>query len=93
MKSYDIATAAAFLNIHPTTLSELAASGELIAAKIGRAYVFLEDDLVSYVRSVAAKQTAARRKKKAEREALAMPVIQNPVGRKNKPRPDLSAYA
>lgn len=49
-KTYNIAECAQFLHIHETTAQELAKLGELPGCQIGRAWVFLEDDLVAYLR-------------------------------------------
>ena len=43
--------AALFLKIHSVTLTKKAASGEIQAAKIGKCWVFLEVDLIAYIRS------------------------------------------
>jgi len=43
--------AARFLQLHPTTLAAKARSGEIPGAKPGKRWVFLEVDLVEYVRS------------------------------------------
>jgi len=51
MHTYDIVSAAEFLKVHPQTLGRLARSGEVPASRIGRAWVFLEDDLVAFLRS------------------------------------------
>ena len=51
LKTMDIDEAAAFLKIHPVTLSVKAASGEVQGAKIGKRWVFLEVDLVSHIRA------------------------------------------
>jgi len=45
----DLNEAANFLKISETTAQEMAASGELPGAKIGRAWVFLADDLVAWL--------------------------------------------
>ena len=50
-KTLDLKEAAAFLKIHPVTLSMKAASGEIQGAKIGRSWVFLELDLIDHIRS------------------------------------------
>jgi len=42
--------AARFLHLSPGTLRERAACGEVPAAKPGRRWVFLRDDLVAYLR-------------------------------------------
>jgi Helix-turn-helix domain len=51
IKTMNIGEAAAFLKIHPVTLSVKAASGEIQGAKIGKRWVFLEVDLVSHIRA------------------------------------------
>lgn len=69
MRTYDINEAADFLKIHPKTAHELACSGELTGAKIGRAWVFLEDDLIQYIREKGRQQVVERR---TERDGLQM---------------------
>ena len=61
MQTLDINECAEFLKVHPTTILELAASGELPGAKIGRAWVFLQDDLIEYLRSKVRQQVAERK--------------------------------
>ena len=51
LRTLDIQEAAAFLKIHPVTLSEKAKSGEIQGAKIGKRWVFLEVDLIEHIRS------------------------------------------
>jgi len=51
MNTLTITEAADFLKIHPQTLRQLAISGTVAGAKIGRAWVFLQDDLVCFLRS------------------------------------------
>ena len=53
--------AASFLRADRTTVMALIGSGQIHAAKIGRAWVILKSDLVSYLRSEVSKQTIARR--------------------------------
>ncbi|OGT17293.1 MAG: hypothetical protein A2522_06855 [Gallionellales bacterium RIFOXYD12_FULL_53_10] len=43
--------AAALLKIHPVTLQSKAKSGEVPGAKVGRSWVFVQIDLLSYIRS------------------------------------------
>jgi len=61
MKTYDIHEAADFLKIDRTTALELAATGALPGAKVGRAWVFMEDELVAYLRDATRRQTQERR--------------------------------
>lgn len=50
MDTFDIDECAEFLKVNRTTALELAANGDLPGAKIGRAWVFLRDDMVEYLR-------------------------------------------
>ena len=76
MKTYDINEAADFLKIDRSTALELANLGTLPGAKVGRAWVFMEDELVAYLRDVTRKQTQARR---ARREAAQI-IDRGPAG-------------
>lgn len=51
MKTLTIKEAADFLQIHPQTLRNRAACGDIPGAKIGRAWVFIEIDIADYLRS------------------------------------------
>ncbi len=50
-ETLDLHTAAAFLLVHWQTLRAKAKAGDIPAAKLGRRWVFLKADLVSYLRS------------------------------------------
>lgn len=49
--SLSLEEAAAFLGVHPVTLQAMAKSGQVRGAKIGRAWRFLDVDLVTHVRA------------------------------------------
>jgi hypothetical protein len=51
MRTLDLEEAAAWLKIHPNRLQERAKAGEIPGAKIGKRWVFIEEDLALYVRS------------------------------------------
>ena len=51
IRTLSLPEAAAFLGIHKETARRLAACHEMPAAKIGRSWRFLEEDLVTYLRS------------------------------------------
>jgi hypothetical protein len=51
MRTLALQEAADFLKIHPVTLRVKAAAGEIPGAKPGKCWVFLDDDLTSYIRS------------------------------------------
>ena len=61
-ETLDIAEAAALLKVDTETVRQLAADGALYGAKIGRAWVFLREDLLEYLRQQTLDQTAKRRK-------------------------------
>jgi excisionase family DNA binding protein len=81
MKTYDINEAADFLKIDRSTALELAHLGTLPGAKVGRAWVFMEDELVAYLRDMTRKQTQARR---AEAESA---LIINRAQQEPRPKP------
>lgn len=52
MKTLDIDECADFLKINRTAASEMAVAGDLPGARVGSAWVFLEEDLVDYLRTL-----------------------------------------
>jgi len=52
METLDLKQAAAFLKMHPVTVQAKARSGEIPAAKPGKCWAFIKDDLVTYLRSL-----------------------------------------
>ncbi|MER2540014.1 MAG: helix-turn-helix domain-containing protein [Azonexus sp.] len=61
MKTLNLETAADFLNISADTMRDLAADGTVPGAKIGKCWVFTDEDLDAYVRDEVRRQTAERR--------------------------------
>ncbi|TAM09371.1 MAG: DNA-binding protein [Nevskiaceae bacterium] len=51
MSTLDLQQAAALLHVHPETLAEKARTGEIPGARIGRAWVFIEADLLAHIRA------------------------------------------
>lgn len=51
IKSLDLKEAAEFLGLHPSTLQARARGGVIPGAKVGRAWRFLDADLVDYLRA------------------------------------------
>lgn len=51
MKTLNLAEAAAFLRCHPEWLRQQAKSGRISAAKPGKTWLFIDDDLAAYLRS------------------------------------------
>lgn len=62
MKTHSLDSAAEFMHISKDALMDLANMGAIPAAKLaGRPWVFIEDDLVSYLKEQVRKQTEERR--------------------------------
>ena len=55
----NLRAAAAFLNLHPSTLQARAKAGKIPGAKPGRAWVFLRSDLIAYLRGLQCPSTAS----------------------------------
>jgi len=70
MRTYDINEAADFLKVDRSTALDLANLGSLPGAKVGRAWVFMEDELVAYLRDVTRRQTQVRRANAEAAQAL-----------------------
>jgi len=87
MKTYDSNEAADFLKIDRSTALDLANLGTLPGAKVGRAWVFMEDELVAYLRDVTRKQTQARRAEAEATQVLDRPVREAKSRRRNRLRP------
>ena len=52
MKTLALSEAAAFLKMHPEEVRRRAKFGAIPGAKAGRAWVFIEEDLAGYLRSL-----------------------------------------
>jgi excisionase family DNA binding protein len=51
MRTLNLQEAAALLHLHPTTLAAKARAGVIPGARLGKRWVFVEVDLLDYVRS------------------------------------------
>lgn len=71
MKTFNLEGAAAYLNVSPDTMRDLAADGDVAGAKIGKAWVLTEAHLDEFLLKEIKKQTAARRNDPADKPALA----------------------
>ncbi|MBR8032313.1 helix-turn-helix domain-containing protein [Burkholderia vietnamiensis] len=60
MRTFDLQECADFLKVDRTTAMKLAQRGDIVGARIGRAWVFLEDDVVAFLREQAQRQTLER---------------------------------
>lgn len=70
MKTYDLDETADFLKVDRETARDLATIGELPGAKVGRAWVFLETDLVEFLKDRVRLQTNQRRAEASARQQL-----------------------
>ena len=61
MNTLDLQQAAAFLRMHPEEVRRRARTGQLPGAKAGKRWVFLEEDLAAYLRSLYARPRQALR--------------------------------
>ncbi|MFM0628857.1 helix-turn-helix domain-containing protein [Paraburkholderia xenovorans] len=103
MRTFDLIECADFLKVDRNTAMKLAGTGELPGAKIGRAWVFLEDDVVAFLRKRTQEQSLARlqgahepetdaRVAKAIAKQFATADLRRP-GRRARPLPTLSVDA
>lgn len=51
MRTLDLNEAADMLRMHPVTLAERAAAGAIPGAKIGKRWIFIDEDLFEWIRS------------------------------------------
>ena len=86
MITYNINSAAELLGIHPDTLQERAASGEIPGAKIGKSWIFLEPVLSEWLSKEIERQTELRLNRSTNTKVV--PIIKKTRGRK-KPIPEL----
>ena len=85
MNTLNLEETARFLKVHTETISRLAKTGQLPGAKIGRAWVFLEEDLVEYLRDqIQAQQTmrAEESKVRDQTDSLKSPTEKQARGRR-----------
>lgn len=77
MQTLDLEGAAKYLHCHEDTVRELAASGRLPGAKVGRAWVFVDVDLIEWLR---AQYTACRSTKSVQSGTTTSPLTENGIG-------------
>lgn len=76
MNTLDLDEAAAFLKCSDDTIRELVASGELPGAKVGRKWVFVDVDLVEWLRTQYAKgKTTCPSTKSAKSGISTLPIM------------------
>ncbi|RQT53792.1 helix-turn-helix domain-containing protein [Burkholderia cepacia] len=105
MRTFDLQECADFLKVDRTTAMKLAQQGDIVGARIGRAWVFLEDDVVAFLREQAQRQTLERlegrsapdnaetdrRTQAAIQRQLQLPPVRRP-GRSARPLPNLPDF-
>src|SRR5437868_12477791 len=91
MKTYDIDEAAEFLKVDRETARDLATVGELPGAKVGRAWVFLETDLIEFLKDRVRQQTNQRRAEASVQQQLERSVYstQGRTASRKRPLPKL----
>lgn len=60
MSTLDINGAAELMKVHPQTVRDMINSGEIPAAKVGKAYVMMTRDILQHIENAIVKQTAER---------------------------------
>lgn len=89
LKTYDINEAADFLKVDRSTALDLAGNGTLPGAKVGRAWVSMEDELIAYLRDVTRKQTQAHRANAEVSQTIARSQSEPRPHRWRRPLPEL----
>lgn len=69
----DVPQAAKLMKVHPKTVQDYIKSGELAAARVGRAYVMMTRDVLALVERQIVRQTAARMGNHHIRSARSVP--------------------
>ena len=60
MQTLNLTEAAAVLKVHENRVMEWASTGIIPAAKLGRAWVFIDEDLIAFVKKQIKEQTSTR---------------------------------
>ncbi|MDH3672666.1 MAG: helix-turn-helix domain-containing protein [Gammaproteobacteria bacterium] len=93
MKTLDLHQAAQFLRMNPEALRQKAKAGEVPGAKPGKCWVFVEEDLVEYIRSQYACPRQAVRVTNVNEEAICHSTVDARRGGSTSRRPVVSEYA
>lgn len=92
MKTLDVQECADFLKINRTHVLKLLDDGKLPGAKIGRCWVFIEEDVAAYLRAEIRDQMRERQGSSEQSARPPMLVAVKPAGRQKRALPDLSGY-
>jgi excisionase family DNA binding protein len=90
MNTLTLNQAAELLKLHPQTVLQRACAGEIPAAKPGKCWVFIEDDLINWLRSLY--NTSGDAKQGGQALCSLKEKTQN-CGGLGSPRPTANAYA
>lgn len=88
IETLDLEEAASLMKAEADTIMQLARTGELPGAKIGKAWVFMRSDVIAYLRKKIDADTQDRRKKSANPPILGF-IVAKPAHGRSKPRPEL----
>src|SRR6266581_498266 len=88
MRTLTLQEAAKLLHIHPVTLLRKAQSGDVPAAKPGKCWVFVDIDLVDYLRSNYRRQASKDSVRKEANEWLSIDQKSRPTGGLTSPSTD-----
>ena len=80
MQTFGIEEAAAFLKVHPVTLTRMAARGEIPAAKPGKQWVFLDVDLADWLRAKYLPQASSSDSRERSKKCHSTDVKIHPIG-------------
>ena len=81
-ETLDATDVSALLKAEPETILQLARRGILPGARIGKSWVFLRDDVLGFLRSQIAEETAERRERARMPSVLGIVVKTAPKGRR-----------
>jgi excisionase family DNA binding protein len=90
MKTYDVNECADLLRVHRTTILELAGTGKLRGAKIGKSWAFLEEDVEAFLKQQVKQQADSRSNKEVPAPRFSLPpAVTRRRGWRRKPLPTL----
>jgi len=92
MESMNLYEAANFLKLHPEELRRRAKAGKVPAAKIGKCWVFLVDDIVEFLRSQYSNRVQAFDKRLGKEGSLCHLLNEESTGGLTLSRPTGSEY-
>ncbi len=92
MKTLDLQEAAAFLRMNPETLRQKTKAGIIPGAKPGKSWVYVEEDLIAFLRSQYAGPAEPVRVTDANEEAICHSTVEARRGGSASPRRTVKEY-